>query len=305
MEKRTNCTICLLTFCFLFYGISLFSQNLSLEKYYPEQKNIIQQLTGIQPVNTRQYLLSRSKKSERGLTRKYLSSLIKTIGLEPLSQKYAQPNIHPVIDLFLGPFKGANVYTILPSTNKSEEYVVIGAHFDTERNCPGAIDNGTGVAIIYSVVKELTKLEDRSKNVILIFFDQEEESLNGSMAFAKYLHEKKMKIHSVHTLDAMGWDRDGDRAIEIEQPTESLEKIYRNTAAELGIPLHTTNFNSTDHYSFTILGFNTIGLTDELANGDYAPYKDTPNDTYDTVNFEFVASCTNLVAHVFKKILSE
>lgn len=101
----------------------------------------------------------------------------------------------------------------------------------------------------------------------------------------------------------MGWDRDNDKAVELESPSPELELIYKKVAGRLAIPVHVTGVISTDHHSFRAVGYNAIGLTDELANGDYAPYKDTPNDKYDTVNFDYVASCTNLVFEVLKEII--
>jgi len=268
-----------------------------------EQKKIIAELSGNKTLQNGKTISSRSTKEERQLTREYLSELISSIGLKSEYQEYKLPNVNPLADLLFEPFKGANVYTLLPSTKQSDEYIILGAHFDTERNCPGAIDNASGIAISFGVIKKLTELEQRNVNVILVFFDQEEENLIGSQAFAQKLKKEKLKILSVHTMDTMGWDRDGDRAVELELPTEYLKEIYSSTGEKLGIPIHYTKVNSTDHHSFRELGFNATGLTDELVNGDYAPFKDTPKDTYETVNFNYVASCTELVFQVTKKLI--
>ncbi len=270
-----------------------------------EQESIISILSGNTPLPNGEIITNRSSKHNRELTRTYLSDLISDLNLTPEIQNYKMPNLNPLIDLLFNPFSGANVYTILPSTTKSDEYIILGAHFDTERNCPGAIDNATGVALIYSVLHQLTTLEKRDKNVIVIFFDQEEEDLIGSQAFAKYCKKEALNIHSVHTFDTMGWDRDNDKAVELELPSESLESLYSSHANALDIPFHITKVNSTDHQSFRALGYNAIGLTDEYANGDYAPYKDTENDTYDTVNFEYLESCTNLVYSAIKDLVTQ
>jgi Zn-dependent M28 family amino/carboxypeptidase len=268
-----------------------------------EQKKIIGQLSGHTALEKGNFINSRSTKEERQLTREYLSELIKSIGLTPEYQEYNMPNVNPIVDLLFKPFKGANVYTILTSTKQSDEYIVIGAHFDTERNCPGAIDNASGIAISFGVIKKLMELEERNINVILVYFDQEEEDLIGSQAFAKKLKKEKLKILSVHTLDTMGWDRDGDKAVELELPTEFLKNTYTKIGKKLGIPIYSTKVNSTDHHSFRELDFNATGLTDELLNGDYAPYKDTKKDTYETVNFDYVTSCTKLVYEVVKELI--
>lgn len=289
----------LLLFLFLIY-LNSFSQDLSLE-----QKEIISVLSGNSKSPIGKTITNRSSIENRQLTREYLSYLIENLNLEAQIQNYKMPNVNPLIDLLFNPFVGANVYTILPSTEKSDNYIILGAHFDTERHCPGAIDNATGMTIIYSVLKELKTLSFRNKNIIVVFFDQEEENLIGSQAFAKYCLKDELNIHSVHTFDTMGWDRDGDKAVELELPTKDLKELYEKNAKLLNIPLYEINVNSTDHHSFRELGFNAVGLTDELMNGDYAPFKDTKKDTFQTVNFEYVLSCTNLVYETIKDIVTQ
>lgn len=287
----------------LLFFIALISTFNSGSEYIEEQKKIIAVLSGYQPTDEGIYIKSRSKKQERTITRNYLSQLIKSIGLKPELQTYRMPNINPLVDLLFDPFKGANVYTILPSTSPSDVYVVLGAHFDTERYCPGAIDNGSGIVIGFSVLKKLKALKERNINVVLVYFDQEEEELVGSQAFAKKLKKEGFNVLSVHTFDTIGWDGDGDYAVELELPTDALKTLYTKKGKELNIPVYTNRVNSTDHQSFRELGFNATGLTDELANGDFAPYKDTPKDTYETVNYAYVASCTELVYQVVKDIV--
>ncbi|MDO1502310.1 M28 family peptidase [Winogradskyella maritima] len=265
-----------------------------------QQKLIIKNLSGDIELANGKTLKARSTKEERKLSREYLSEIIISIGLKPEYHSYKMPNINPLVDLLFNPFKGANIYTILPATTESDEYIVIGAHFDSKRNCPGAIDNGSGIAITFGAVSRLADLQSRRVNIILVYFDQEEEELVGSQAFAKKLKKEKLNILSVHTIDTMGWDSDGDNAIELELPTEYLKSIYVEAGKKLDIPIYTTKVNSTDHHSFRELGFNATGLTDELVNGDFAPFKDTEKDTYQTVNFDFITSSTQLLYEVIK-----
>ncbi|MDC0008186.1 M28 family peptidase [bacterium] len=269
------------------------------------QKMIVAELSGHRIPKDGRLIAHRSTKEERQLTRDYLSNLIISIGLIPELQEYTLPNVNPLLDLLLEPYKGANVYTTLPSTTKSEDYIVIGAHFDTERNFPGAIDNASGIAIGYGVLRKLSTLQSRDANIILVYFDQEEEDLVGSQAFAQKLEKEEFNVLSVHSIDTMGWDRDGDKTVELDLPTDYLKDTYTKVGAQLNIPIFTSKVSSSDHFSFIELGFNAVGLTDELVNGDYAPYKDTPKDTYDTVNFYYIASTTELIYEVFKELMKE
>ncbi len=269
------------------------------------QKKVIAELSGHQIPEDGRRIPHRSTKEERELTRDYLSKVIESLDLTPQLQEYTRPNVNPIIDLLFEPYRGANVYTTLPSTNESDAYLVIGAHFDTERNCPGAIDNASGIAIGFGVLRKLTMLKERNANVILVYFDQEEEDLVGSQAFAQKLKKEEFNVHSVHSMDTMGWDRDGDNAVELGLPSDLLEKTYVEVGKELNIPIVITSVGSSDHVPFLDLGFNAVGLTDELTSGDYAPYKDTENDTYETVNFDYITTSTELVYEVLKKLMEE
>ena len=268
-----------------------------------EQKQLIGVLSGKYQTPSGDYILARGSEDEREQSRNFLEGEIRRVGLEPELHSYRMPNLNPLIDILFSPFKGANVYTVLPSTTKSDEYVVLGAHYDSEVECPGAIDNASGSALIFSVVKHLKSLNSRSKNVILVFFDQEEEELVGSRAFARFLIEKEWEIHSVHTFDMVGWDGDGNKEMELELPTPYLEEVYQKKANELGIPLYVTSINSTDHHSFRQVGFPAIGVNEAYGKRDSSPYKDTPEDTFETVNFNYLAGSTLFVLEVMKEIL--
>lgn len=283
---------------------SFFNVSGQLKSLKVEQQLMIGQLSGEFPLSDGSVLRSRDLPENRQIARQYLMSKIKEMGLEPKLQSYRMPNLNPLIDMLFSPFRGANVYTIIPATNASDEYVVLGAHFDTELNCPGAIDNATGSTLIYSVGKMLNSLDVRRMNVIIVFFDQEEEELIGSQAFAKYLKSEELTVHSVHTFDMVGWDEDGNKEMELELPTEALEKVYREKATEMGIPLYVTSINSTDHHSFRQEGFPAIGINEAYGKRDTTPYKDTPDDTYQTVNFEYLAGSSLYVYEVINEIIN-
>jgi Zn-dependent M28 family amino/carboxypeptidase len=138
-------------------------------------------------------------------------------------------------------------------------------------------------------------LEYRGRNFIIVFFDQEEDGLIGSRAFARKMMKEGKRLHSVHTADMVGWDADRDGAIELEYPTKELKSLYQTVALRLGIPLHETQVTSTDHEAFRELGYKAIGVTEEYANGDSTPHYHKSTDTIETVDFNFLFKATNLV----------
>ncbi|MCP4725422.1 MAG: Zn-dependent exopeptidase M28, partial [bacterium] len=199
------------------------------------------------------------------------------------------------------------IYAVLRSTVPSEEYIIIGAHYDSVRDCPGANDNGSGVVFVYGTAKKLIGLENRSKNYIFVFFDDEERGLRGSKSFAQKIQEEKLKINSVHTIDQFGWDSDKDKAIELELPYEGIAEIYREVIEQNGfdVPLHISDVPATDHTSFRRLGYNAIGITEEYKNGDTTPYYHRPSDTYETVDFDYLEFGIDVFVKVLIRIMDK
>lgn len=275
------------------------------------QKMIIAQLSGetsIKTINNDTISINnRWNSREKRLSIEYLKKIIEKLGLEPEMHNYSIPNTNFGIDLLIEPLHGNNMFATLPSTTGSNEYVLMGAHYDTGgKNVPGAIDNGSGIALILGVLRKVKDLEIRNKNLMVVFFDQEEEGVSaGSTAFANYLHKTDLKIHSVHAYDMIGWDSDNNKEIELELPSKGIEQMYRKHASLLNIPIYTTNINSSDHYSFIKKGINAVGISQAYGKGDNSGKKDTPEDKYHLVNFEYLESATKLAYEVIKEIIND
>lgn len=258
-----------------------------------QQTEIVSILTGNHTIENGDTIKGRSAETEKVKVRTYLKKLIDLLSLQPLEHKYVAGN------------GGTNIYATLPATTNSTEYIIVGAHYDAVPGSPGANDNATGVAMIFGLIKNLKKAPIRNKHVMFVFFDDEEIGLIGSGQFADKILLDSLNVNSVHTVDQMGWDSDGDRAIELELPTDSLKVKYQAAALESNIPIHVTSVSSTDHHSFRNRGFKAIGLTEEYVNGDTTPFYHQSGDTYATVNFDYLLSSTLLMTKVMTNIVTE
>lgn len=260
-----------------------------------QQTEIVSILSGNDTIEPGYKLPGRAAEADKVKVRTYLRGLINLLALAPLEHNYVTGSGHT----------GTNIYATLPATVNSTEYIIVGAHYDAVPGTPGANDNATGVAMIFGLIKELKKVSIRNIHVMFVFFDDEDIGLKGSHEFANKILLDKLNVHSVHTADQMGWDKDGDRAIELELPTDALQANYQAAALESSIPVHVTTTPSSDHSSFRSLGFNAIGLTEEYKNGDTTPYYHLAGDTYATINFGYLTSSTLLMAKVITNIVSE
>jgi len=267
-----------------------------------EQQSILAGLTGKTGINNHKPLHDRYSIENRNIARDFLGNQIKGLGLILKEHSYKIDILRKGVTKN---YEGKNIYTIIPSTTESNEYVIIGAHFDSVKDCPGANDNATGCALVYGVAKQIAALKTRTKNVMVVYFDQEEHGLVGSQAFTEFIKEKKMNVHSVHTVDQMGWDMDNDRNIEIEIPTPYLKTVYQKQAKKLGIKALVTPEAGSDHRAFRTEGFNAVGITEEYRNKDTTPHYHRVTDTYETVNFEYLSFSTNLVFNVIEELITK
>ncbi|WP_062058096.1 M28 family metallopeptidase [Aquimarina longa] len=257
------------------------------------QRTIVAKLTGHEPIKGKKKLTSRASKADRKTSADFLFNSLKDIGVKPERHVYNVKNKKGNI------FSGVNVYAEIPSTNGSDEYVVIAAHYDTVENSPGALHNATGIAIAYYVAKKLTELKARNKNFMIVFFDHWKNNMVGARVFTKMLKDKEYKIHSMHRSDYMGWDNDEDRAIEMLASSLSLESLYR---IESPVPIYKRTVATPESRFFANFGFETVTLTAELKNADNSPYIRQSEDKYTTVNFKYLASTTNIVYKVMKSL---
>lgn len=254
------------------------------------QTEIVTALAGAAEIRPGVTIANRTTPENKKEARDYLAGLLARFGLEPRRQAYSS--------------EGENIYAILACGRPSAEMVIVGAHYDSARESPGANDNATGVAAVAAVAAQMGPVKGRTKDLVFVFFDEEERGLRGSRAFAQWLKDDKRAVHSVHTIDQMGWDQDGDRAIELELPYDGARDLYAAAAAALKmtIPMQVTSEAGSDHSAFRRLGFKAVGLTEEYRNKDTTPFIHRPGDTAATVNFPYLASTTRVFAKAIEML---
>lgn len=265
------------------------------------QREVVARLSGESAIEEDVFLQQRASTSEREMVTDYLTRCLVSMGWNSSNHNYKIRNANLFLDLFFNPSKGVNISAVLPSTIDSDEYIIFGAHYDSERGSPGAIDNATGVALCLGLVHKLSELAVREKNFIVVFFDQEEDDEVGSGAYVQWLTKEKINVHSAHILDMMGWDENRNRAVAFQSKDEFLIGVYGDLADRYNIPYQVIGGGSSDNRRFEAVGFATIATFEEI--GDSTPYIHQPGDTFDTVDFEYLASTTQLVFEVFKKLL--
>lgn len=219
----------------------------------------------------------------RALTRRFITETLTAAGYEVEKHDYRQ--------------NGQNLIARLPAETPTDTWILVGAHMDSVRNA-GADDNGSGSTAVLEMARVMKGLAGRKVNVMFAWFDEEELGLVGSYAMARDFKKKGVKLASVHTCDMIGYDNDDDRVVEIEQPDANLWDYYQqaNKAHGLNLPLKRTSSGDTDHVAFRQTGFTSVGLCEEWVGGDTTPYYHRKTDVFDSIDLDFLASTTKLMA---------
>lgn len=108
--------------------------------------------------------------------------------------------------------EAANLEVAIKGHKNPEETIVVGAHYDTVLNCPGANDNGSGVAALLELAR-LLRDSKPARTIRLVAFANEEPPFYygndmGSRQYARQCRERKEDIVAMLALETMGFYRD-------------------------------------------------------------------------------------------------
>lgn len=252
-----------------------------LEDY---ERDVVARLSGARPIAPGVTLTRRSTPSQRATARAYLVAAFDDLGIEASLQDYGT---------------GANVRGRLPATTSAAgALIVVGAHYDGVPAGPAAADDGTGVALVLSAARFLRELPRRDHPIEFVLFDQEEVGLVGSAAYVASLRAGQTAIDGAHCFDMISFDGNGDRAIELWSPSPSLQALYELHGASRGVPVRAVRFTSSDHQSFLARGLSAVGVGEEFVGNDHTPHYHRATDTYDRVDFAYLAQVTRLALAV-------
>ena len=213
----------------------------------------------------------------------------------------------------------------------SSEIVVIGAHYDSVFGCPGANDNGSGVAALLALARRFAG-KPAEKTLRLVAFVNEEPPFfqteeMGSLVYAKRCKERGDRITAMISLETIGYfsDQPGSQ----KYPGAGLGFFYPTTGNFIGFATNTASrsllratvaafkkaeklpcegaslpaaipgIGWSDHWSFWQCGYPAIMVTD-TAPFRYPHYHE-PTDTPDKLDYDRFA----LVVSGMESVIAE
>jgi Zn-dependent M28 family amino/carboxypeptidase len=106
----------------------------------------------------------------------------------------------------------SNIEVTLPGTSRAGEIVVIGAHYDTVKGCPGANDNATGVAALLELARRFASRRHVRTLKFVAFVNEEPPFFRtasmGSMVYANAAKARGDRIFGMLALETIGYYSD-------------------------------------------------------------------------------------------------
>lgn len=188
---------------------------------------------------------------------------------------------------------GSNVIATKIGTKYPNQIYIICGHYDNMPSgslAPGADDNASGTCAVMEAARLLAPFSF-DYTLMFVAFDEEEQGLIGSRAFADSCYNRGDSIKGVLNFDMIAWDSNNDYKMNIF--TNSASYNFSATARYafniyqpiLDITFSVGNMSSSDHYYFWQRGYNAFcGI--ELMT-DFHPYYHTINDNFANVKMPY------------------
>jgi Zn-dependent M28 family amino/carboxypeptidase len=221
----------------------------------------------------------------------------------------------------------ANIETVLPGASMAEQIVVIGAHYDTVRGCPGANDNASGVAALLELAARFASRR-HERTIRFVAFVNEEPPFfmtahMGSLVYARACQARRDRIVAMMSLETIGYYTDVPRS---QQYPAAIGRLYPDVGNFIGfvsnvrsarllmqarrafkartpfpvqsaaVPAVIPGVGWSDHWSFWQAGYPAMMVTDT------APYRypwyHTPDDTPDKISIDRLSEVVDGLEHV-------
>lgn len=156
-----------------------------------------------------------------------------------------------------------NVIVTVPGTEFPDEYVAIGAHYDSVEFSSGVWDNGAGVVTIMELLRYY-KENPPKRTLKFVFFGAEEVGLKGAQAYLRDHPEDVEKFVFMFNAD-VGGNIIGSNTV-MTTAVDTLDGYVKAMAAEEGFPCTVVQQVMSSDSAM----FNDYGIP-SLAFGRYAP----------------------------------
>lgn len=233
------------------------------------------------------------------LAAQYIQDTLTKLGYQVLRQEYKTKGV-----------TCANLEAIRHGSDKADEIIVVGAHYDSITGSPGANDNGSGVAGALELARAFTRFQSR-RTVRFVFFANEEPPFfntdrMGSYVYAHRARQSGDNIILAVILETIGYYTDAPgsqlypRFLKFMYPdrgnfvafvsnlgsrhaVKQVHRLFRKHSTfpshRIAAPAFVPGVALSDHSAFWLHGYRALMVTDTAVfrYPFYHSNKDTPD----------------------------
>jgi len=250
-----------------------------------------------------------------------IEEVLASVGYSPQAQKFVAAGVEV-----------RNIEVVIEPESAGEDVstLVIGAHYDSAGDAPGANDNGSGVAALLELARLMKSHVMIKTRLRIVFFVNEEPphfktETMGSLIYARALAATGEKVRAMLSLETLGAYSDKPGSQQYPPPlsfflpnaanfiavvgtlgvrslaAEVTRRFRENTAfPSVGgvAPAVIPGITWSDHWPFGKFGIPAVMITD-TALFRYDHYH-LPSDTPDKIDYERLARVTSGLARVVR-----
>lgn len=224
-----------------------------------------------------------------------------------------------------------NLEATLPGTTRPQEVVILGAHYDTAEDAPGADDNASGVAGVLELARAFVKAR-QARTIRFVFFPNEEPpsfptANMGSRHYATAARARNERITAMLSIESIGYydtEKGSQRypfPLNLVYPDVGdfigfvsnlksgplVRRAIRAFRAHAAMPTQGAAAPAwvpgvwwSDHWSFWREGYRAIMITDTAPYRN--PFYHTPQDTADKLDYDRMARVVDGLTHVVRAV---
>lgn len=204
-------------------------------------------------------------------------------------------------------------------TNRPDEVVIVGAHYDTVLSTPGADDNASGVAALLALARSFGSAAPERTLRFVAFTNEEPPYFHteqmGSLVYVRACKSRGERVVAMLCLESLGYFTDAQRSQHypfplslfypsrgdfvavvgnresqplVTQVAKRLRATERIPVEAASLPGGLPGVGFSDHWSFWQVGYPAVMITDTALFRN--PYYHQPTDKPETLDYERLAA---------------
>lgn len=204
---------------------------------------------------------------------------------------------------------GSQLIITKTSTNKNAKTIIFTAHIDTKYNTPGAIDNGSGVAVMLKLIELFHNYSGQYNLEFVPFNGEENYAVPGQLEYLKTLNYNNIEL--VINFDSPGhinsktaislYNFDEDEQNNIQPQYIALKEIILNTLQNSDYAEQGIQWFAGDHTMFVMRGIPCLAITSSDLFEKVIDLTHTPDDTIKHIDLNLIERS----AEVIYKIITQ